>query len=165
MSDQLAAVLDALVPDLLNTYGVPGAAVSLIDGDESLAAGFGITNVEHPLPVDDRTLFQIGSVSKTLTATLVLQLVEESLVDLDAPVRTYLPDLTLTDPSVAASVTVRHLLPIAVVGWATTRWPTRRAFVSRRTATSRSPTVCGCWPARRNCSRSTRSPRITTPRS
>ena len=47
MSDQLAAVLDALVPDLLNTYGVPGAAVSLIDGDESLAAGFGITNVEQ----------------------------------------------------------------------------------------------------------------------
>jgi CubicO group peptidase (beta-lactamase class C family) len=60
--------------------------------------------------VDACTLFQIGSITKTFTATLSMRLVEENKLDLDTPVRAYLPDLALKDPSIAERVTMRHLL-------------------------------------------------------
>jgi CubicO group peptidase (beta-lactamase class C family) len=89
---------------------VPGVAVGVTLDGESGFAFVGVTNVDHPLAVDDRTLFQIGSTGKTYTATVVLQLVEQGKVDLDAPVRTYLPGFHLADEDVARSVTVLQLL-------------------------------------------------------
>ena len=58
--------------------------------------------MKHPLEVDPATLFQIGSITKTVTGTLALQLVEQGELDLDAPIRRYLPALgsrTPTSPS------------------------------------------------------------------
>ena len=69
-----------------------------------------VTNVDHPLPVTDDTLFQIGSISKTFTGTLLMRLVEQGKLDLDTPIRTYLPDFKLLDEDVAANATIRHLL-------------------------------------------------------
>lgn len=89
---------------------IPGAAVGVVCGAEEHVAGLGVTNVEHPLPVDDETLFQIGSITKTFTGTLLMRLVESGSIELDAPVRTYLPDLRLADEDVARRVTLRHLL-------------------------------------------------------
>lgn len=88
---------------------VPGVAIGVVDGAHEYLAGFGVTNVEHPLPVDADTLFQIGSTTKTVTGTAAMRLVERGMLDLDAPVRAYLPDLRLADASVAARVTPRHL--------------------------------------------------------
>jgi CubicO group peptidase (beta-lactamase class C family) len=79
-------------------------------------ACFGVTNLEHPLPVDEGTLFQFGSTGKTLTATALMVLAEKGLVDLDAPVRSYLPELALKDEDVAAKVTVLQLLN-HTAGW------------------------------------------------
>ena len=56
---------------------VPGAAVGVLHNSNSYVAGVGVTSVEHPLPVTPQTLFQIGSTSKTFTATAVMQLVEK----------------------------------------------------------------------------------------
>jgi CubicO group peptidase (beta-lactamase class C family) len=84
--------------------------VGVVCEDEEEVAGLGVTSVEHPLPVDDQTLFQIGSITKTFTGTLLMRLVESGDVDLDAPVRTYLPDLSLAQDEVARQVTLRHLL-------------------------------------------------------
>ncbi|MBK9600794.1 MAG: beta-lactamase family protein [Anaerolineales bacterium] len=78
--------------------------------------GFGITSVENPLPVTSDTLFQVGSISKTFTGTLIMQLAEQGKVNLDAPVRTYIKDLKLSDKAVEKQVTVRHLLTHAG-GW------------------------------------------------
>ncbi len=89
---------------------VPGVAVGLIADGEEWLHGFGVTSVEHPLPVDGDTLFQIGSITKTVTATAIMRLVEQGTLALDVPVRTYLPDLRLRDEDVAARVTLRHLL-------------------------------------------------------
>ena len=61
-------------------------------------------------PVSADSVFQIGSITKVWTATLAMQLVEQGALDLDAPVRDVLPELRLGDESVAARVTVRHLL-------------------------------------------------------
>jgi CubicO group peptidase (beta-lactamase class C family) len=84
--------------------------VGLLADGEEWTAGFGVTNVEHPLPVDADTLFQIGSITKTFTATALMRLVEQGRVGLDVPVREYLPDLRLRDEEVAKRVTLRHLL-------------------------------------------------------
>jgi CubicO group peptidase (beta-lactamase class C family) len=89
---------------------VPGAVVGVTHEGDQEVAGLGVTSVEHPLAVDENTLFQIGSITKTFTGTLIMRLVEAGSLDLDEPVRTYLPTLSLADEDVARRVTLRHLL-------------------------------------------------------
>ena len=89
---------------------VPGVAIGIWHKGKEHAAGFGITSVEHPLPVTTETLFQTGSISKTFTGTLLMMLVEQGKVDLDAPVRKYIQDFKVKDKNVSKTVTVRHLL-------------------------------------------------------
>jgi len=89
---------------------VPGAAVGVLHEGVIYAGGVGVTNLEHPLPVTAETLMQIGSTSKTFTATALMQLVEDGRVDLDATVRTYLPWFKLQSEEDAARVTVRNLV-------------------------------------------------------
>jgi CubicO group peptidase (beta-lactamase class C family) len=88
----------------------PGVAVSVLTGGVEQAAGFGVTSVENPLEVTPDTLFQIGSITKTFTGTAAMILVERGELDLDAPLRTYLPELRLLDEDAAARATMRHLL-------------------------------------------------------
>jgi CubicO group peptidase (beta-lactamase class C family) len=89
---------------------VPGVAVGVIHGDQTHTAGFGVTHIEHPLPVTPDTLFQIGSISKTFLGTAMMRLVEQGHVDLDTPVKTVVPELTLQDKQAEANATMRHLL-------------------------------------------------------
>ncbi len=89
---------------------VPGVAIGIWHAGREFADGFGVTSIEHPLPVTADTLFQTGSISKTFTGTLLMQLVEQGRVDLDAPVRKYIRDFKLRDREVTAKVTVRQLL-------------------------------------------------------
>ncbi len=95
---------------------IPGAALGVWHAGREYSAGFGVTSLENPLPVTPDTLFQVGSISKTFTGTLLMQLAEQGKLDLDAPVRRYLPELKLSDESVAGRVTLRHLLT-HVGGW------------------------------------------------
>ncbi len=88
----------------------PGAAVGLLHEGEEHVAGFGTTSVENPLAITPETLFQIGSITKTFTGTVAMILVERGDLDLDEPVRRYLPKLRLADEEVAARVTSHHLL-------------------------------------------------------
>jgi CubicO group peptidase (beta-lactamase class C family) len=91
-------------------YGVPGLAAGVLaDGRDAFAA-YGVTSVDNPLPVDERTLFTIASVTKTFTATAVMRLVAEGRVELDAAVRRYVPELKLADEDAAARITVLQLL-------------------------------------------------------
>lgn len=89
---------------------VPGVSVGIIHDGHEFLAGFGVTSVENPLPITADTLFQIGSTTKTVTGTIIMQLVEKGQIDLDEPLRTYLPELRLTDKTAEATVTPRHLL-------------------------------------------------------
>jgi CubicO group peptidase (beta-lactamase class C family) len=91
-------------------YHVPGVAIGILhEGDEDIAA-YGVTNIEHPLPVDGDTLFQIASITKTITATVVMRLVERDALDLDAPIRRYLPEFRVRDEDAARRATLRHLV-------------------------------------------------------
>lgn len=109
-TNELFTQLCAQVQAEMARLNVPGVALGLLDGDQEHVAAFGVTNIEHPLPVTEDTLFQIGSTTKTFTATIVMRLVEAGKLDLDVPVRRYLPGLRLADADVAARVTLRHLL-------------------------------------------------------
>jgi CubicO group peptidase (beta-lactamase class C family) len=66
----------------MERLSIPGVAVAVRHGDEVEAAGFGVTSVENPLDVDADTLFQIGSITKTYTATAAMRLVEDGRLDL-----------------------------------------------------------------------------------
>ncbi|MGA8256463.1 MAG: serine hydrolase domain-containing protein [Nocardioides sp.] len=109
--------LQEKLSELAAEFAVPGAVVGVVHGDRVDVAVHGVTNVDHPLPVTEETLFQFGSTGKTFTATALMVLVQQGLVDLDAPVRTYLPDLALRDEDAAAKVTVLQLLN-HTAGWA-----------------------------------------------
>ncbi len=88
---------------------VPGVAIGVLHEGKEYVGGLGVTNVDHPLPVDANTLFQIGSTTKTMTATAAMRLVEQGKLDLDTPVRQYLPDLRMKSSEVMEQVTLRHL--------------------------------------------------------
>lgn len=89
---------------------VPGAALGIYHQGQEFSAGFGKTSVENPLPVTPDTLFQVGSISKTFTGTILMRLVEAGKLDLDTPVRKILPKFKMSDPEVEKRLTTRHLL-------------------------------------------------------
>ncbi|MEV4893177.1 serine hydrolase domain-containing protein [Nonomuraea sp. NPDC055795] len=102
--------LQSLLDSEATSLHVPGAAVGvLFDGAEHVLTT-GVTSVDAPAPVTADTLFQIGSTTKTVTATVIMHLIEEGRLDLDGRVRKYLPEFRLADESAAREVTIRHLL-------------------------------------------------------
>jgi CubicO group peptidase (beta-lactamase class C family) len=76
ISDPDFRLLGEQIANAMEYYHVPGVAVGVLRDGEEFTAGFGITNFDHPLPIDADTLFQIGSTTKTFTATLAMRLVE-----------------------------------------------------------------------------------------
>ena len=87
--------LDARIRAGMKKHGIPGVALGMIYRGERYIKGYGVTNVDYPVPVDGDTLFRIGSTTKTFTGTAVMRLVEKGKIDLDARVREYLPELSL----------------------------------------------------------------------
>jgi CubicO group peptidase (beta-lactamase class C family) len=104
------AALQDVVSGLAEEMRVPGVAVGVLGDGREEYAFHGVTSIENPLPVDERTLFLCGSTTKTYTATAIVRLVEQGLVDLDAPARTYVPEFRVEDEDASASVTVLQLL-------------------------------------------------------
>ncbi|MEV0338235.1 serine hydrolase domain-containing protein [Nocardia sp. NPDC050713] len=91
-------------------FGIPGLAVGVLADGREVFACHGVTSVDNPQPVDSDTLFQLSSITKTYTATALMRLVAEGRVELDAPVRKYIPELVLADEDAAARITVANLL-------------------------------------------------------
>lgn len=91
-SDQIESQVDAVVNEFIGKT-CPGAAVILVkDGKTVFSKGYGVADVESGTPVDpDTTVFEWGSVSKTFVWTAVMQLKEQGLIDLDAPISDYVP--------------------------------------------------------------------------
>jgi CubicO group peptidase (beta-lactamase class C family) len=98
------------LPALLAEHEVPGAAVGVSFGGEVIDHAAGVLSKATGVETTADSVFQIGSITKVWTTTLVMQLVDEGKVDLDKPVRDYLPDFVIADESAAATITVRQLL-------------------------------------------------------
>jgi CubicO group peptidase (beta-lactamase class C family) len=97
--------LAALAPD----HQVPGAVVAVLSGGEIIEAAYGVLSRTTGVPVTTDSLFQVGSITKIWTTSLIMQLVDEGRLDLDAPVRRYLPGFRVADEPASARITVRHL--------------------------------------------------------
>lgn len=101
---------DAWLAAALNEAGVPGAAAGIVYGSRSTGRAYGITSIGNHQPVGLETYFLIGSTTKTVTATAVMRLVEQGVLDLDATVQTYMPAFRVADPDVSRLVQLRHLV-------------------------------------------------------
>jgi CubicO group peptidase (beta-lactamase class C family) len=108
--------LEDTVSSLADELKVPGVAVGLLQDGEEHYAFHGVTSVDNPLSVDERTLFLCGSTTKTFTATALMLLVDEGRLDLEDPVRAHLPDFRVEDEDAARTVTVLQLLN-HTAGW------------------------------------------------
>ena len=104
------STLQTRLDELRERHGVPAASVGVLTGDGIDAAASGILNLDTGVEATADSLFQIGSITKVWTATLVMQLVDEARIELDAPVRRYLPGFRVADEAVSEAVTIRHLL-------------------------------------------------------
>ncbi len=92
---------------VLMDNGAPGLSVAVGVNQQIIwAEGFGYANVEHRVPVTTLTKFRIGSVSKPMTSIAMAQLVEQGLLDLDAPIQNYLPGFPVKEKG---KVTLRLL--------------------------------------------------------
>jgi CubicO group peptidase (beta-lactamase class C family) len=106
----LTSDLHDLVTSELARWKVPGMSIATWKDGEVQTAAFGLANTETGQPVTPGTVFQIGSITKTFTATAVMQLVERWKLELDQPVARYLPGFRLGDGDATEALTVRHLL-------------------------------------------------------
>jgi len=93
----------------MDSVGVPGAAFAVVDkAGDTVVKGLGTTGDGRA--VNAATPFVIGSTSKSFTALAVMQLVDDGRVELDAPVRRYVPELRLQSSGTADAITVRQIL-------------------------------------------------------
>ena len=115
-ADPKLDALASLAESKMKEYGVPGVAIGILDNGRVSIRTLGVTNVEDPIPVTAHTVFPIASISKTFAATAIMRLVEQGKIDLNAPVRTYLPDFRVRDETASREVTVKQLL-MHMGGW------------------------------------------------
>src|SRR5262249_49908020 len=99
-----------LVTAKMREHQVPGVAFGVRRDGRATIRGFGVTSVEWPRPIDAGPIFPLASISKTVTTTAVMRLVEQGKIDLRAPVRKYLPDFRVADDAASREVTIWHLV-------------------------------------------------------
>ena len=105
------AGFDAHVEAVLEKHGVPGMAISIVEGGEiTLARGYGVRQLGEDARVDADTIFPTGSTGKAVTAAALGILVDEGKLDWDDKVIDHLPDFRMHDPWVTREMTMRDLL-------------------------------------------------------
>jgi CubicO group peptidase (beta-lactamase class C family) len=108
--DSISGWLAERLPQLLAEHQVPGAAIGVYADGQVIDYAAGVLSTATGVEATTDSVFQIGSITKTWTATLVMQLADEGLLDIDAPLVTYLPDFRLADEQAARVMTTRQLL-------------------------------------------------------
>lgn len=105
------ADVDAFAGRLVEMGGAPGIGLAIVQDDWVLhARGFGLADMDAGRGVDTETAFYIASTTKAITATAVISLADRGLIDLNAPITAYVPELRFQPPLDADSVTVHDLL-------------------------------------------------------
>ena len=105
--------IEAAVTKYMATTHVPGLSVAVVEnGEYEWAAGFGLADAENNAPASEHTLFRLASISKSLTATAAMQLVERRQLDLDAPVQKYCPAFPPKQSPITTRQVMGHLAGI-----------------------------------------------------
>lgn len=106
--DRDPVVLARLVEDARVALGTPALTAAIVSGDSVVwAQGFGAADVEQGTPARPETVFRVASISKPITATAIMQLVERGLVSLDDPIQKYVPSFPRKPQG---EIRLRHLL-------------------------------------------------------
>lgn len=109
-SAEETAQIDKFVETMMDKLQLPGVAIGIVRGDQPLyLKGYGVADPQGQ-PVTAQTPFILGSSSKSFTALAIMQLTEQGKVDLEAPVRGYLPQFELADRKASGKIRVKHLL-------------------------------------------------------
>jgi CubicO group peptidase (beta-lactamase class C family) len=102
---------DDYVNKAINDWEVPGVAIAIVKNDSVLyAKGYGVRKLGDPTPVNEKTVFAIGSASKAFTAASLAMLVDEGKIKWDDPVTKHLSGFQLFDPYATRELTVRDIL-------------------------------------------------------
>ena len=109
--DQVVDELHTFIEEQMEAFGVPGAAIAIVQGDEVVhTAGFGTTQAGGAEPVTPQTHMMIGSTGKTMTSMLVATLIDDGVVGWDTPVVEVLPQFEVADSELTQRITLRNLL-------------------------------------------------------
>ncbi|WP_033541228.1 serine hydrolase domain-containing protein [Planococcus sp. CAU13] len=106
------SAIEKQINEQMVSQSIPGFSMAIVQGQEVVySKGFGVTNKEEGgIPVTENTLFRIGSLSKPLTATAIMVLVDQGILNLDIPIKEYVPFFTLKDQAASNKITLRMLL-------------------------------------------------------
>ena len=96
--------------------GIPGVAFGVVRSGSRTTCTSGVTNILSGELVDANTMFRVGSLSQLFTGSAITSLVDEGILDLDSPVRSYLPTFRVGDTDATEAVTIRHLVT-HTAGW------------------------------------------------
>ena len=108
--DPLAG-LDETIQEMMEDWRVPGVGIAIVQGDEiTYARGFGVKRIDGSDPVDENTIFAIGSSSKAFTAAAIAMLVDEERLSWDDRVVDHLPTFQLSDPYITRNIRIRDLM-------------------------------------------------------
>jgi serine beta-lactamase-like protein LACTB, mitochondrial len=121
--------IEALISAAMLAHGIPGLTISVVtDRELRWSNGYGMADLENFVPARELTVYRLASVTKPITATAVLQLVEQGKLDLDAPVQKYVPEF----PEKPWPVTARQLLAhqAGVRNWTEEEFRSTRRYTS-----------------------------------
>jgi CubicO group peptidase (beta-lactamase class C family) len=110
-TDKRLKNIDQVVTKVMADWKVQGVAIAIVEKNKVIfSKGFGYRDASKKLPVTPNTQFGIGSCSKAFTAATVCMLKEDKIIDLDQPIRKFLPSFTLYDEYASNNMTPRDLL-------------------------------------------------------
>jgi CubicO group peptidase (beta-lactamase class C family) len=102
--------LQAYADDLVADWGGPAVSIAIAHDKQLLRAAAGTLNMETGVAATLESVFQVGSIAKVLTASVIMLLVERHQIELDRPVKSYLHGFHVADSIATEKITVRHLL-------------------------------------------------------
>lgn len=104
---RIVGIVDSVGKAEMKTGKLVGLSLGVADREKVISVqGFGLASIEHNIPVTDKTVFRIGSITKNFTAAAILALVEEKKLELDDPLTRFLSDYPLP----AGNSTIQQLL-------------------------------------------------------
>ncbi|HUA16339.1 MAG TPA: serine hydrolase domain-containing protein [Verrucomicrobiae bacterium] len=113
LSPEKRSAIEAAVAKFMASTHVPGVSVAVVEhGTYEWADGFGFADLENNSPASEHTLYRLGSISKSLSATGAMELWEQGKLDLDAPVQKYCPAFPQKPWPITTRQTMGHLAGI-----------------------------------------------------